>query len=95
MRVVHKFIPVLFILFTFWMTGCNEEREMLDLSNPADIVSFQIGDRTGVINDTSQTIVVTLPAGTESLSGLVPVLPSLPVRKRIRFQAWRRISAIR
>lgn len=73
MRVVHKFIPVLFILFTFWMTGCNEEREMLDLSNPADIVSFQIGDRTGVINDTSQTIVVTLPAGTESLSGLVPV----------------------
>lgn len=72
MKIRSVFIPLAFLLCMVWLPGCQEEAEVLDLNNAVDILDFKIGNRNGIINDTTQAIVVTMPAGTASLSALVP-----------------------
>lgn len=72
MKINLKMIPVALLVCLGWLSGCKEETEVLDLNNAVDITDFKIGNRTGVINDTTQVIQVTMPAGTASLSALVP-----------------------
>lgn len=61
------------IISLFTIIGCNDEVESLNLNSSADIISFSLGDRIGLIDETTQTITIALPAGTENLM-LIPTV---------------------
>lgn len=62
-RKIFFLCVILVSLFT--MIGCNEEEKSLDLNASADILSFTLGDRVGVIDESTRNITVSLPAGTD------------------------------
>lgn len=65
---------IITILFGGIFTSCNDEREVsLDLTANVDIISFNINNVAGIINDDNGTINVLVPSGT-NLSALAPVI---------------------
>ncbi len=66
-------IIVLILLMCIAAGGCKKNSSGLDLSSPVSIISFTANGAKGVINDTTKTISVLLPLGS-NLSSIAPII---------------------